>query len=61
MVGFIAGGSAPAGRRMGHAGAIITGASATAETKQAALRNAGVTVVENPAIIGQAMAKLISG
>ena len=59
IVGFIAGGSAPAGRRMGHAGAIITGAAGTAAAKVAALRDAGVTMVESPALLGETMAKVL--
>jgi len=55
MVGFIAGQTAPPGRRMGHAGAIISGAAGTASAKQAALRAAGATIVENPADIGSTM------
>jgi len=60
VVSFIAGGSAPQGRRMGHAGAIITGASATADAKKAALRDAGATVVDTPSQMGEAMAKVLA-
>jgi succinyl-CoA synthetase alpha subunit len=59
VIGFIAGQTAPPGRRMGHAGAIISGGQGTAEEKYAALRAAGIHTVESPAEIGQSMARVL--
>jgi succinyl-CoA synthetase alpha subunit len=59
VVGFIAGQTAPKGRTMGHAGAIVGGKEDTAQAKMAILRECGVVVCESPAMIGQTMAKVL--
>lgn len=59
VVGFICGQTAPPGRRMGHAGAIISGGTGTAAEKMASMRKAGVTVVKSPAEMGDAVGRLL--
>jgi succinyl-CoA synthetase alpha subunit len=59
MVGFIAGRTAPPGKRMGHAGAIVSGGSDTAEAKMEAMEAAGITIADSPATIGKTMSKVL--
>jgi succinyl-CoA synthetase alpha subunit len=61
VVGFIAGRTAPPGRRMGHAGAVISGGNDTAEFKVAAMKAAGIHVADSPAALGSTMLKAMKG
>ena len=60
VVGFIAGETAPKGRTMGHAGAIVGGAEDTAEAKKAIMRSCGIHVVDSPAAIGRTVAQILA-
>ena len=60
-VGFIAGATAPPGRRMGHAGAVISGGKDTAAAKMEAMRSAGIHVADSPAALGSTMVEVLEG
>ena len=59
IVGFIAGRTAPPGKRMGHAGAIISGGKGTAKEKMKAMKNAGINVTENPSELGKTLEEIL--
>ncbi|HEB54562.1 MAG TPA: succinate--CoA ligase subunit alpha, partial [bacterium] len=60
VVGFIAGATAPPGKRMGHAGAIISGGKGTAQDKKAAMKKAGVHVCDTPSVLGETMKQVLA-
>jgi succinyl-CoA synthetase alpha subunit len=60
VTGFIAGQTAPPGKRMGHAGAIISGGKGTAKEKIEAMKNAGIRMAPSPALIGQTMQEALA-
>jgi succinyl-CoA synthetase alpha subunit len=60
VVGFIAGRTAPPGKRMGHAGAVISGGADTADAKIAAMREAGITVSDGPHLLGKTMQDVLA-
>ena len=59
MIGFIAGQTAPPGRRMGHAGAIISGGQGTASEKMKVMKRCGIKVVKSPADLGKTLKKAL--